>query len=590
MQLSVIKLIVISFALSCFSACRQDNNNQTHPNVILILTDDQGWGDLGIHGNQILSTPVLDRLAGERVRFDRFYVCPLCAPTRASLLTGRYHLRTGTSSVTHRKEVMRSEEYTLAESFRDHGYTTACIGKWHNGEQYPNDPLGQGFDEFFGFKAGHWNNYFKTQLVHNNEYVETDGYITDILTDHAIQFIESNVDHPFFCYLAYNAPHGPFQVPDKYFDKYKSLGLDNRDAAIYGMCENIDDNIGRLLSTLDSLQITDNTIVLFLTDNGPNGTRYNGGMKGIKGDVHEGGTRVPLFIRYPGKLPSGEIIPQISAHIDLFPTLHELCGISWPDTLRLDGISLMPFINKDSARFSSERMIFTHHTNNISQKFPGSVRTQQYRMVIDSNQDTLLYDMVTDPGQTTDIAHDHAGLTEELIKAYEGSFNDVVQLGIEPPPVPVGYEQCPLTRLLAPEAKLSGNLHFKGVAGWANDWIIGFASSEDSCYWEMDVIIPGDYRISAELAISEHNIPQKILISNNFSSVINEINKEYLAPVIKSPDRVERIEVFERIWQKVDMGFLKLQEGKQLISIRLPEIRGACDLELKAIYLEMIRE
>jgi len=367
--------ILILFGLY---ACQRTQISERHPNVLLIITDDQGWGDLSIHGNQILSTPVLDQLAAESVRFDRFYVCPVCAPTRASLLTGRYHLRTGTSWVTHRKEVMRSEEYTLAESFHNNGYKTACIGKWHNGEQYPNDPLGQGFDEFFGFKAGHWNNYFNTHLIHNNDIVKTEGYITDVLTNQAISFIKANINNPFFCYLAYNAPHSPFQVPDKYFEKYKALGMDDRISAIYGMCENIDDNVGRLLSVLDSLKITDNTIVLFLTDNGPNGVRYNGGMKGIKGNVDEGGIRVPLFIRYPGKLPAGKIIPQICAHIDLFPTLHKLCKIPWPDTLGLDGISLLPFIHEDSSALSSERMIFTHQVNWTFRKYPGSVRTRKY--------------------------------------------------------------------------------------------------------------------------------------------------------------------------------------------------------------------
>lgn len=587
--LTGIKSIIIFLSLASLSACRHDRDEQTHPNVLLIITDDQGWGDLSVNGNHILSTPVLDQLAGESVSFDRFYVCPVCAPTRASLLTGRYHLRTGTSWVTHRKEVMRSEEYTLAESFRDHGYKTACIGKWHNGEQYPTDPPGQGFDEFFGFKAGHWNNYFNTHLTDNDDIVETEGYITDVLTNQAIRFIKSNINHPFLCYLAYNAPHGPFQVPDKYFDKYKALGMDNKNAAVYGMCANINDNVGRLLSVLDSLELTDNTIVLFLTDNGPNGVRYNGGMKGIKGDVDEGGIRVPLFIRYPGKLPAGKTIPQICAHIDLFPTLHELCGIPWPDTLELDGISLVPLIYQTPSSPTAERMIFTHQVNRYFKKFPGSVRTQEYRMVINRNQDTLLYNMVSDPGQTTDISADFPGLTNELVEAYAQWLADVTRKGTEPPPVLVGYKQSPITCLPAPEAKLSGNLIFKGGAGWANDWIIGFTSPDDSCYWEIDVNMPGEYRVFVEFAISERNVPTNILISNYFSSIVQEIDKEFLAPRIESPDRIERGEVYERIWQRIKMGKLKLPGGKQYLSICLPEINAACDFELKALYLEMVQ-
>jgi arylsulfatase A-like enzyme len=585
-----IKIILILLSLTGMSSCWNVGRQKTHPNVLLIITDDQGWGDLSIHGNQVLSTPVLDQLAGESVRFDRFYVCPVCAPTRASLLTGRYHLRTGTSWVTHRKEVMKSEEYTLAESFHDNGYKTACIGKWHNGEQYPNDPLGQGFDEFFGFKAGHWNNYFNTHLIHNNDIVNTEGYITDVLTNQAISFIKSNINNSFFCYLAYNAPHGPFQVPDKYFEKYKSLGMDDRISAIYGMCENIDDNVGRLLSVLDSLKITENTIVLFLTDNGPNGVRYNGSMKGIKGNVDEGGIRVPLFIRYPGKLPAGKVIPQICAHIDLFPTLHKLCKISWPDTLELDGINLLPFIHEDSSAQSSERMIFTHQVNRTFRKYPGSVRTREYRMVINPHQDTLLYNMISDPGQTADISADYPFITSELVKAYDRWLSDVISNGIEPPPIPVGYEQAPLTCLPAPEAKLSGNLHFKGGAGWANDWITGFTSPNDSCYWEIDVNTPGEYKMYGRFAISNQFVPVKIQISNNLSTTVKEIYKEYQAPLIESPDRVKRGEVYERIWERVEMGTLKLPEGKQYIGIRLSEIKEACNIEWKALYLEMIQK
>ena len=213
--------------------------------------------------------PVLDQLATEGIQFERFFVSPLCAPTRASLLTGRYHLRTGTSWVTHRKEVMRSEEETIAEALKKAHYQTGMFGKWHNGEQYPNHPNGQGFDEFLGFCAGHWNNYFNPHLEHNSSTVQREGYINDIFTNAAIDWIKTQEDQPFFCYLAYNTPHSPFQVPDAYFDKYKAKGLTDKNASVYGMCENIDDNIGRLLSALEQNGQRENTIIIFLTDNGP---------------------------------------------------------------------------------------------------------------------------------------------------------------------------------------------------------------------------------------------------------------------------------------------------------------------------------
>lgn len=197
------------------------------PNILLIMTDDQGWGDIRSHGNPLIDTPVLDHLAEQGTRFDRFFVSPVCAPTRASLLTGRWHLRTGTHGVTRGNETMRSEEVTLAEILRQQGYHTGIFGKWHNGAHYPEHPNGQGFEEFIGFCSGHLNNYFDATLEYNGKPIKSKGYITDVLTDAAIEFIVKNKTQPFFCYLPYNAPHSPFQVPNRYFQKYKNRGLDD---------------------------------------------------------------------------------------------------------------------------------------------------------------------------------------------------------------------------------------------------------------------------------------------------------------------------------------------------------------------------
>jgi len=215
MKKNLLTIFLLSnvFFLGCISNSDQPEKTN-RPNVILILTDDQGWGDLNIHGNEKLSTPVIDQMASRGAQFERFYVSPLCAPTRASLLTGRYHLRTGTSWVSKGLENMRSNEVTLAEVFQEQGYKTGCFGKWHNGAHYPQHPNQQGFDEFIGFCAGHWNNYFSTTLEHNGIPYPTDGYISDVLTNEALKFIEKNKENEFFCYVPFNAPHGPFQVPD----------------------------------------------------------------------------------------------------------------------------------------------------------------------------------------------------------------------------------------------------------------------------------------------------------------------------------------------------------------------------------------
>ncbi|GMV94078.1 MAG: hypothetical protein AMXMBFR82_38560 [Candidatus Hydrogenedentota bacterium] len=319
--------VALGTAALCGAPIARAAESARRPNILVILTDDQGWGDIHSHGNDTIVTPVLDRLASEGARFDRFYVSPVCAPTRAAFLTGRYYLRTGVDGVTHREEVMRSEERTLAEVLKDAGYATGCFGKWHNGAQYPNHPNGQGFDEFFGFCAGHWNNYFDTTLERNGNPVETKGYINDVVTDAALDFIDAHADAPFFCYVPYNTPHSPFQVPDRYFDPFKEQGLDDTLACVYGMVKSIDDNVGRLLDRLESHGLADDTIVVFFGDNGPNSERYNGGMLGRKGSVHEGGVRNALFMRWPGHIPPGTEVKPIAAAIDLLPTLAELADV-----------------------------------------------------------------------------------------------------------------------------------------------------------------------------------------------------------------------------------------------------------------------
>ncbi|RYF73643.1 MAG: hypothetical protein EOO39_10070, partial [Cytophagaceae bacterium] len=466
------------------------------PNVVFILTDDQGWGDLSLHGNRLVETPNLDRLARSGAQFERFFVSPLCAPTRASLLTGRYHLRTGTVSVTQGWERMRSTELTLAEVFRQNGYATGCFGKWHNGEHAPEDPNGQGFDEFLGFCAGHWNNYFDTDLQHNDRMVATQGFITDVLTDAALNFISTHKAQPFFCYVPFNAPHSPHQVADRYFDKYKVKGLDDELASIYGMIENVDDNVGRLLARLDQLGLAQNTVVVFATDNGPNGHRFNGAMKGIKGSVDEGGVRVPLFVRWPGKIrPQTQIRPN-TAHIDLLPTLVSLCGLRFKPANPIDGRSLADLLLGRTDTLA-DRMLFTHVAGMSEGGLPaepGAVRTAQYRLVRQKDQ-AHLYNMLGDPSQLTDLATKQPQQVRTLQAAYDGWFRDVSQSISLSRPVPVASRRV---LLQAPEAHFSGQVRYKQGSGWANDWLINWQSPADSIWWDVAVERPGVYQLSLQ--------------------------------------------------------------------------------------------
>jgi len=527
---------------------------------------------------------VLDRLAADGVRFDRFYVSPVCAPTRASLLVGRYHLRTGVSWVTRGLETMRSAEVTLAEALKQAGYATGCFGKWHNGAHYPYHPKGRGFDEFLGFCAGHWNNYFNTQLDHNGKPIKTDGYITDVLTEAAIAFIEERRERPFFCYIPYNAPHGPFQVPERYFSKYKKRGFDDKNACVYGMIENIDDNVGRILRKLEELKLTEHTIVIFLTDNGPNGRRYNGGMRGTKGSVHEGGVRVPLFIRWPGHLEAGTTVREIAAHIDLLPTLMELCGVPMPETLPLDGVSLVPLLKGDAAGWT-DRMIFTHQSRRGKAELaPGAVRTQRYRLVTYGKRYEL-YDMIADPGQTKDIAGQRPLVAKKLRTAYEAWFKDVTKSGIERLPIPLGYAQGNPVELPAPECYFQGNIAFKGRAGWANDWITNWRSTDDYVWWEIDVVRPGRYEVTLMYVCPKGDVGSKVRVEVGGKSVEGAIRRAHDPEPIPSPDRVRRGEVYEKVWAALTLGAVRLNTGRTRLVVRAVTKPGKAVMDLKAIRL-----
>ena len=574
-----IYLISILFISACQMQADTNKSTPNAPNVIIILTDDQGWGDVHLHGNDSLQTPTLDFLAQNSQNFDRFYVSPVCAPTRAAMLTGRYPARTGVTGVTNREEVMRTGEVTLAEILQENGYTTGMFGKWHNGEQFPNNPLGQGFDQFFGFTAGHWNNYFNTQLNYNGTMVSTEGYITDLLTDSALTFIEKNQNNPFLCYLAYNTPHSPFQVPEQYFQKYKAMGFDDKNASVYGMVENIDDNVERVMEQLQNLKLDKNTILIFFTDNGPNGHRYNGSMKGVKGWVDEGGIRVPFYLYHPGRYNATKTIKNIAGHIDILPTVLDLCEIELPAGLQLDGKSLVSLM--EGAPNWQERYIYTNWGGK------GSLRNDRYRLVI-QQKDTFLYDMYHDPGQHLDIYSKEQITGKEMAAAYEKIQENVNKLGTNPPPIPVGYDEAPVISMPAHEATLHQGLQYKEGHGWANDWIVNWTSTSAFATWRIEVVQAGDFQVNLKYntpdgsgALVQVKIGEKIIESN--------ISEDFPGEPIESPDWVPRKEVYERTWGNLDAGTIHLEPGEYELQILAKDIPEATAMELKAVELVKVK-
>ena len=428
------------------------------PNVILIMTDDQGFGDYGVMGNPVLDTPNLDHLAGQSASMSNFYVSPVCSPTRASLMTGRYNYRTKVVDTFKGRSMMAPEEYTLAEALADAGYATGIFGKWHLGDAYPLRASDQGFQESFIHLGGglaqpsepieNQRRYTNPILFHNNEPVETRGYCTDLFFEAATQFIDQSIGakRPFFAYIAPNAPHGPFHdVPEALYQKYlkKNLGsimLDDavsRDdvARIFAMIENVDANIGRLMDQLERRGIARDTIVIFLNDNGPNSRRFVGLYRGKKSEVHDGGVRSPLWVRWPARLKPGATSDRVSAHYDIMPTILEATGATFPRDVTLDGLSLLPLLEEKPINWPDRDLYLQSHRGD--EPVPGHnmmVRNQRWKLLRSSGFGVEqpksdvpfeLYDVANDPGETLNVALEHPDIVEAMHQRYLAWFQDV---------------------------------------------------------------------------------------------------------------------------------------------------------------------
>lgn len=446
------------------------------PNVILIITDDQGYGDLGFTGNPHVKTPVIDALARESVRFNNFYVSPVCAPTRSSLMTGRYSLRTGMRDTYNGGAIMASNEVTIAEMLKQANYSTGAFGKWHLGDNYPSRPSDQGFDESVIHLSGGMGqvgdittyfkgdrSYFDPVLWHNNEQESFEGYCSDIFTDQAINFIDKNKESPFFCYLAFNAPHTPLQVPDSYYQKYKDIDpsagfgkdgkpfskmseKDKEDARkVYAMVNNIDDNLGKLFKKLEDLKLTENTLVIFMTDNGPQQTRYVGGMRGLKGDVFNGGVRVPFYLKYPALYKGNKDVETMSAHLDVLPTLSEICEVEMPKDRIIDGKSLVPLIEGRQVEWA-DRSLFFYWSRRYPELYNNmAIQKAGYKLVGKTDYDAAIEDfelfyLKKDPYEQRNLVGENKALAMDLKREMDNIYNKLIlsENLVHPPRIMVG--------------------------------------------------------------------------------------------------------------------------------------------------------
>ncbi len=598
-----LSLAVLSASTLLFSNCIQSKKEVANPNVVFILTDDQGWGDFGFNGNDQINTPVLDSLASKSVSFSNFYVSPLSSTTRAGVLTGRDHIKTGALFVTRASENMDDNETTIAEVLKENGYSTGCFGKWHNGAHYPQDPNGQGFDEFYGFCAGHLTNYFNPILQHNQDQVNPEGYITDILTDRAIDFIDNRVAEgkPYFCYIPYNAPHAPYQVPDEYYDKYKHLAKDSSDMipAVYAMCENIDHNIGRIMAKLEETNSLENTIIVFMTDNGPNDYRYNGGMRGKKGMTYEGGIKVPLLVYWKGQTQASEIDHNTS-YIDVMPTVLELCGVALPQNKdkSIDGLSLKKLMSKDVKQAEnlsyilSTRNLFTHRSQSDTELNPyeGIVFNQRYKMLTFKDGRVELYDKAQDPSESIDISTENEELLNEMNEAYQTWFAEASRqyaTSVERQ-TKVGLIDSPVV-LYAHEGQMNGRVrYFRNIHGWAGDWFAD-VDSDDEVFWDIDVLRDSDYEILLEYT-NRQKSPLEVSVSLSDSTKSQNVLIEPFTPeAITSLDRVERVEAYEQTWNTISLGRMNLAKGPHRVMLDFSSNKNIekGDIEIKSVILKL---
>ena len=565
----------------------------TKPNVILILSDDQGWWETGAYGNPIIQTPNTDRLAAQGVRLNYFYVSPLCTPTRSSLLTGRHYHRTGAFDTDMGYDALRPEEITIAEVLQAQGYRTGLVGKWHLGRYMKYHPNAQGFQDFFGFwqdgMIQRWTDP-NHELYFNKLPFGATGYITDILTDQAISFVKRNQENPFFLYLAYNAAHMPAHVPDAYAAKYIQKGLSLVDSRIYGCLECLDENVGRLLKVVDELKLAENTLVIYTSDNGGVSKHFKAGLRGAKATVYEGGIRVPFIARWPGRFPAGTVANAMAQHIDILPTVCEAVNTLLPTNRKIDGKSILPILKKgggDSPHF------YTFHQQTriapkmelptaqeviacrvVDQPWPNwAVRDQQgYKLVattIHGDPPSLRYELFnlrTDPGETHNLASQEPVLVQKLKEEFAGWFADVT--------AGQDYKQVPIQVGRADENPVVIDLNWRAavedrlkpsIQKYDRDTIDNWTNVGDTLRWLIEVVEGGLYEVVLAYGCRPSDAGSKLRIQAGDS--------HFEHVTLATPER--------KVYRRFRVGELRLTAGQEFLEMKAVSIRG---LELFALH------
>lgn len=476
------------------------------PNVILILIDDQGYGDISALGNPFIETPNIDALHGKSARFTDYHVSPTCSPTRAALITGHHNNRAGVWHTVNGRSMLLEREITAAQIFKDNGYATGMFGKWHLGDNYPFRPQDKGFEEVLTHGGGgmeqtmdYWDNdYFNDMYIHNGELQRYEGYSADIWFDEAIKWIDSKKGEPFFCYLPSNTAHSPYFVEDKY---YKDIeGNDSiPHAPFLGMIRNIDENLGKLMNYLKESGKLENTIIVYTTDNGTaqgaktEGHRldgfirkgYNAGMRGVKASKYEGGHRVPLFIHWEGgEITEGKDVNELTAHYDVVPTLVELCDLQLKPGHTFDGQSLVPLINGDNTDFKDRMVVTNSQRIEVPEPWRRTTLMQGKWRLVDGEE---LYNIETDPEQRDNIIDQYPERVAAMKAAYDEWWAEISSTYKDQPYIYIGHEAENPTKLI------SHDWHTDAEASpWHQRHIRG--GYIDNGYWLIKVAADGKYR------------------------------------------------------------------------------------------------
>ena len=491
-------LLIVAFAL--ITLADPVSIAADHPNVVIVITDDQGYGDLSCHGNPVLKTPEIDKLHADSIRLTDYHVSPTCSPTRSAFQTGHWTNRTGVWHTIMGRSMLRENEVTIGQVFKDAGYATGMFGKWHLGDNYPYRPEDRGYTEVMRHGGGgvgqtpdYWDNaYFDGSYWHNGTPEAVKGFCTDVFFDYAKQFIRSSKEEgkPFLAYIATNAPHGPMHSPEEFAKPYADIdnvGLQH----FYGMIANIDHNVGQMRKFLDEEGLAENTIFIFTTDNGSSsGWRvFNAGMRAGKGSEYDGGHRVPFFIHWPnGKLTGGHDVEPITAHVDVLPTLIDLCKINKPNGIKFDGTNISALLNPHTDADWPDRVLVTdsQRVKDPIKWRKSSVMTSQWRLI----NGRELYDIKNDPGQQADVASGHPEVVQRLTAFYDAWWEELLPTFSNDTAIYLGHPQDNPARLTSHDWITTGS------TPWNQSHIRKAVNGDrNTGFWNVQVVEDGDYTI-----------------------------------------------------------------------------------------------